>query len=228
MFDEVAPRYDLTNAVLSLGNSGLWRIATTRAIAPRPGEHILDVAAGTGTSSAAIAKSGANVVAADFSPGMIAEGRRRHARTPRLTFHEADATRLPFDDNQFDAVTISFGLRNVVDVEAALSEFLRVTRPGGRLVICEFSTPPHRAWNAIYGFYQKRVMPLMARLFSSHSSAYDYLNESIRAWPQQAELAQRIRDAGYADVAWRNLTGGIVALHRAFKLPTGSADRLDS
>lgn len=217
MFDEVAPGYDRTNAVLSFGNSALWRIATTRALGVHAGSKVLDVAAGTGTSSAAIAKTGATVIAADFSQGMIAEGKRRHPNHPNLTFQIADATALPFEDDQFDAVTISFGLRNVVDVDKALSEFFRVAKPGGRVVVCEFSTPPNKLIRSSYHWYQRTVMPLLVKAVSSNDTAYDYLNESILAWPTQSELAAKIRAAGFADVEWRNLTGGIVALHRGVK-----------
>ncbi|MFF2493879.1 class I SAM-dependent methyltransferase [Agromyces sp. NPDC058064] len=217
MFDRVAAAYDRTNNVLSVGNAPLWRVATTRAVDPKPGERILDVAAGTGTSSASLAKSGASVVAADFSPGMIEVGRRRQAHVPNLVFVEADATKLPFDDDSFDAVTISFGLRNVNEPRQAIAEFFRVTKPGGRLVICEFSTPPTQFVQFGYGVYQRYVMPPLVKLSSSNDTAYEYLNESINAWPKQPELAAWIREAGYADVAWRNLTMGVVALHRGRK-----------
>ena len=146
MFDQVAGRYDRTNTALSLGNDRLWRVATRRAVAPRAGERILDLAAGTGASSVSLARSGAEVVAADFSPGMIAEGRRRHGDVPGLSFVEADATDLPFGNDEFDAVTMSFGLRNVNEPRKALAELYRVTKPGGRVVICEFSHPPSRAF----------------------------------------------------------------------------------
>lgn len=217
MFDQVAGRYDLTNTVLSLGQDQLWRIATTRAIAPARGERILDLAAGTGASAVALARSGADVVAADFSPGMIAEGRRRHGGIPNLTFVEADATNLPFADDEFDVVTMSFGLRNVNEPRAALAELLRVTAPGGRLVICEFSHPPSRAFHRLYDFYNDRVLPVIAKTLSSNAEAYDYLNESIKDWPDQQTLAAWIRAAGWTDVAHRNLSLGIVALHRAVK-----------
>lgn len=217
MFDEVAPGYDRTNAVLSFGQAAPWRRATTRALQTGPGQRVLDVAAGTGTSSAAIAKTSAVVVAADFSPGMIAEGKRRHPNTPNLTFQIADATALPFADDEFDAVTISFGLRNVVDVPKALSEFYRVTKPGGRVVVCEFSTPPNRVVRAAYHWYQRWIMPTLVKWVSSNDTAYDYLNESIAAWPAQPELTALIRSAGYEHVAWRNLSAGIVALHRGLK-----------
>ncbi|WP_127792183.1 class I SAM-dependent methyltransferase [Agromyces sp. LHK192] len=219
MFDRVAAGYDRTNTVLSVGNAPLWRIATTRAVDPKPGERILDVAAGTGTSSASLARSGASVVAADFSPGMIEVGRQRQAHVPNLVFVEADATALPFDDGQFDAVTISFGLRNVHEPKRALAEFLRVTKPGGRLVICEFSHPQSPVARTGYDLYQRYVMPPLVRLSSSNDTAYEYLNESINAWPAQRQLAAWIREAGWTAVAWRDLTLGVVALHRARKAP---------
>lgn len=223
MFDQVARGYDRTNTVLSLGNDRMWRAATTRAVSPRPGERILDLAAGTGASSVSLAKSGAEVVAADFSPGMIAEGERRYGATSpgggirNLSFVQADATDLPFGDAEFDAVTMSFGLRNVNEPEKALRELLRVTRPGGRVVICEFSHPPSGAFNRLYRFYNDRVLPTVAKAVSSNAEAYDYLNESIRDWPDQRTLSAWIREAGWTDVAFRNLSMGIVALHRGRK-----------
>ncbi len=223
MFDQVARRYDLTNDVLSLGNDRLWRVATRRAIDPKRGERILDLAAGTGASSAALASSGAEIVAADFSPGMIAEGRRRFGAQapgggiPNLTFAEADAAALPFADDEFDAVTMSFGLRNVAEPKKALAELLRVTRPGGRLVICEFSHPPSPAFAGLYRFYNGRVLPAVARVVSSNAEAYEYLGESIADWPDQRTLSAWLREAGWTDVAYRNLSFGIVALHRARK-----------
>jgi demethylmenaquinone methyltransferase/2-methoxy-6-polyprenyl-1,4-benzoquinol methylase len=217
MFDEVAAHYDRTNTLLSVGNASLWRMATTKAVNPQPGERILDIAAGTGTSSAALAHSGAHVVAADFSAGMIEVGRARHAHNEHIDFVQADATALPFQDNEFDAVTISFGLRNVVEPKKALAEFYRVTKPGGRVVICEFSTPPLTLVRQSYFAYLNHVMPRVVRLASSNAEAYDYLGESIAAWPTQRVLSGWLRSAGYSAVAYRNLTLGIVALHRGTK-----------
>ena len=214
MFDAVARGYDRTNAVMSLGNSGLWRIATVRAVDPKPGERILDIAAGTGTSSVALARTGATVVAVDFSPGMIAEGRRRH---PRIEFVEADAEKLPFGDEEFDAVTISFGLRNVNHPQVALAEMFRVLKPGGRAVICEFSKPPRAVFRTGYGAYMRFIMPVVARVTSTEPEAYDYLAESIQQWPDQGTLSQWMRGVGFTRVAYRNLTAGVVALHRGHK-----------
>jgi len=214
MFDGVARRYDRTNAIMSVGNAPLWRAATVRAVGPRRGEKILDVAAGTGTSSAALARSGATVVALDFSAGMIEEGRRRH---PKVEFVEADAEDMPFGDDEFDAVTISFGLRNVAHPERALAEMYRVMKPGGRLVVCEFSKPPRALFRTGYAAYMRFVMPVVAAIASSNRDAYDYLRESIQQWPDQGTLSQWIRAAGFTRVAYRNLTAGVVALHRGHK-----------
>ncbi|MBU4335437.1 MAG: demethylmenaquinone methyltransferase [Actinobacteria bacterium] len=214
MFDTVAPRYDLTNDVLSLGQDRIWRRATARALAAAPGERVLDLAAGTGTSSGPLADSGVQVVACDLSTGMLAVGKRRR---PDLAFVAGDATALPFADGSFDAVTISFGLRNVVDTKAALSEMMRVTRPGGRLVICEFSRPTVPGFRQAYDVYLTRLLPLVARTVATGSDAYQYLAESIVDWPDQLALGRLVRAAGWDKVAYRNLTGGIVALHRAVR-----------
>ena len=212
MFDEVAKGYDRTNALLSGGNSVLWRMATVKALDLKPGERVLDVAAGTGTSSKALQKTGATVVALDFSPGMVAEGRKRH---PDIEFVEGDAEALPFPPASFDAVTISFGLRNVNQPQVAIGEMYRVLKPGGRIVICEFSHPDRALIRGSYKTYLKYVMPAIAKVTSSHPDAYTYLMDSINAWPTQSVLAQWLRAAGFSRVAYRNLTGGIVALHRA-------------
>ena len=212
MFDTVAERYDLTNDVLSAGQDRRWRRATVAAVGAQPGQTVLDIAAGTGTSSEPFADAGVHVVPADFSLGMLRVGQRRR---PDLAFTAADATRLPFADAYFDAVTMSFGLRNVVDVDGALREFARVTKPGGRLVVCEFSQPVWGPVRAAYLNYLMRALPAIARRTSSNPESYVYLAESIRAWPDQRGLADRIGAAGWAQVQWRNLSGGIVALHRA-------------
>ncbi|MDQ1731355.1 MAG: demethylmenaquinone methyltransferase / 2-methoxy-6-polyprenyl,4-benzoquinol methylase [Pseudonocardiales bacterium] len=225
MFDGVAKRYDLTNSVLSFAQDRRWRRRTRDALGLRPGQRVLDVAAGTGVSTAELARSGAYAVASDFSLGMLRAGARKQERR-RLPMVAADALNLPFADGTFDAVTISFGLRNIVDVPAALREFARVTKPGGRLVICEFSTPDLRIgirplavrvslFRHVYMNYLMRALPWVARRVSSNPDAYVYLAESIRSWPDQAALGRTVAASGWSDVSWRNLTGGIVALHRA-------------
>lgn len=221
MFDGVARRYDLTNTVLSMGMDRGWRAATADALDVDAGLQVLDLAAGTATSSRAFAERGADVVACDFSVGMLRVGARRLAAEPAeagsVRLVAGDALALPFPDATFDRVTISFGLRNVADVSTALAELARVTRPGGRLVVCEFSRPTWRPWRTVYLEYLMRALPALARAVSSSPDSYVYLAESIRAWPDQAELARRIAAAGWSAVAWRDLTGGIVALHRAVR-----------
>jgi demethylmenaquinone methyltransferase/2-methoxy-6-polyprenyl-1,4-benzoquinol methylase len=216
MFDGVAQRYDLTNTVLSMGQDRGWRRATRSALALRPGERVLDVGAGTGVSTEELGRGGVFAVGADLSTGMLQAGRSVRPRVPLLA---GDALRLPFGDGTFDAVTISFALRNVVDTDAALRELARVTRPGGRLVICEFSHPVNGPFRAVYLQYLMRSLPAVARAVSSNPEAYVYLAESIRAWPDQAGLAARVAGSGpWGRVGWRNLTGGVVALHRATRV----------
>ena len=214
MFDGVAEKYDLTNTVLALRQDRRWRRAVAEALNLKRGEKALDLAAGTGTSSEPFVDAGVLTVPCDFSLGMLRVGRRRR---PDMSFVAGDATRLPFADASFDAVTISFGLRNVVDVTGALGELLRVTRPGGRLVICEFSHPTWAPFRTVYTEYLMRALPAVARAVSSNPDAYVYLAESIRAWPDQAGLAAQLQAAGWSKVAFRNLSGGIVALHRAVR-----------
>jgi demethylmenaquinone methyltransferase/2-methoxy-6-polyprenyl-1,4-benzoquinol methylase len=212
MFDDVAKRYDLTNDILSLGQDRQWRKAVVDAVDAKPGERVLDLAAGTGTSSQPFADRGAEVVPCDFSQGMLRVGKRAK---PHLPFTAGDGTRLPFADDTFDAVTISFGLRNIVDPDAGLREMRRVTRPGGRLVVCEFSHPTWAPFRTVYIEYLMKALPPIAKAVSSSPDAYVYLAESIRAWPDQPGLAARIDAAGWRSVKWRNLSGGIVALHHA-------------
>jgi demethylmenaquinone methyltransferase / 2-methoxy-6-polyprenyl-1,4-benzoquinol methylase len=252
MFDQIAERYDLLNDVLSLGQDRLWRRFVAATVAARPGERVLDLAAGTGTSSRTFTTAGAYCVACDFSLGMLQVGARKAASrdrpggagpggrppgTPRparglgrssrapdavpapgpLRFAAGDALALPFRDGAFDAVTSSFGLRNVTDPDAALAEMLRVTRPGGRLVICEFGHLPSAQLDAWYGRYLSAFLPAVARRLSPSGDAYEYLAESIRDWPRQAELARRIGAAGWTAIRWRNLTLGVVTVHAALR-----------
>jgi demethylmenaquinone methyltransferase/2-methoxy-6-polyprenyl-1,4-benzoquinol methylase len=215
MFDNVAEGYDRTNAVATMGlEKHYWRPETFKEIAPRKGMKILDLAAGTGASSAKLREAGAEVVSCDFSVGMLRVGKRRH---PELDLIAGDALRLPFADSIFDVVTISWALRNVNDVAVALREMLRVTRPGGRLVVLEQSHPTWKPFRVVYLEYMMRAVPVVAKAVSSNPDAYEYLAESTRAWPAQEPLARTIEDAGWSRVQWRNLTGGLVAIHRAVK-----------
>jgi len=214
MFDGVAKRYDRTNTVISLGQDRMWRKETRLALGLRSGETVLDLGAGTGVSTQELARSGAYAVGADLSLGMLEAG---HARRPDVPLLASDALALPFADGTFDAVTISLALRNIVDPDAALREMARVTASGGRLVVCEFSRPVWAPFRGVYTGYLMRAIPPVARRVSSNPDAYVYMAESIRAWPDQAALASRVEAAGWRKVAWRNLTGGIVALHRGLK-----------
>lgn len=214
MFDQVAKRYDFLNDLLSLGRTRAWRRSVVAIIAPHPGMRILDCAAGTGSSTAPLVAAGADAIASDFSLGMLEAGAKRERE---LTFVAADNLALPFADEVFDVVTISFGLRNVADVSKALTQAHRVTKPGGRLVICEFSHPTNRAFRFIYFRYLMRVLPPLARAFSSNPEAYIYLAESIEQWPNQSALAAQVSAAGWSNVSWQNRTGGIVAIHLARK-----------
>lgn len=212
MFDDVGERYDITNTVLSFGLDRRWRTKTRKRLDLKPGERVLDLAAGTAVSTVELAKSGAWVVACDFSQGMLAAGRNRDV--PKVA---GDAMHLPFADEVFDAVTISYGLRNIHDFEAGLREMARVTKPGGRLTVNEFSTPIVPGFRTLYKEYLPLALPRVAKVFSSNPEAYEYLAESIRAWPDQEALAAAINRNGWEGAGWQDLTGGIVALHSATK-----------
>lgn len=212
MFDAVGEKYDLTNSVLSFGQDSRWRKRTREVLDLKPGQKVLDLAAGTAVSTVELSKSGAWCVACDFSRGMLAAGRER--AVPKVA---GDGMGLPFADNTFDAVTISYGLRNIHDFELGLREMARVTKPGGRLAVAEFSTPVVPIFGTVYKEYLTRLLPPIARVVSSNPQAYIYLAESIRAWPNQRELAGRINANGWHNCNWENLTLGIVALHTATK-----------
>jgi demethylmenaquinone methyltransferase / 2-methoxy-6-polyprenyl-1,4-benzoquinol methylase len=215
MFDGVARRYDLTNTVLSFAQDRRWRRRTRQCLQLASGDRVLDLAAGTGVSTVELARGGARAVACDFSIGMLRAGRAIKKRRQAVPFVAGDAMALPFRDASFDAAVISFGLRNVADVPAALREMRRVVRPGGRLVVCEFSSPTWQPFRLVYLNYLMRALPWVARRVSSNADAYVYLAESIRAWPAQEALAATIAEAGWHNVRHRNLTGGVVALHMA-------------
>ncbi len=224
MFDAIAGRYDLLNDILSAGQVRLWRRAVARITGAGPGDRVLDLAAGTGTSSLSFTETGADCVACDFSLGMLRVGRSRRGSGPvsggqedrgRLGYVAGDALRLPFRDSSFDAVTISFGLRNVASPGAALAEMRRVTRPGGRLVVCEFSTITIAPVDMLYRRYLIHILPAIARRTARNPEAYEYLAESIADWPAQRELAGIIEAAGWSAVRWRDLSLGVVAVHVA-------------
>jgi demethylmenaquinone methyltransferase/2-methoxy-6-polyprenyl-1,4-benzoquinol methylase len=214
MFDDVASSYDILNDLLSLGQTKAWRKSVISIIAPKSGMKILDIAAGTGSSSRPLVNKGAEVIALDFSAGMLAQGRKQHKD---IKFVQGDALKLPFDENFFDVTTISFGLRNTSNTSTALQEALRVTKPGGKIVIAEFSHPVNKLFRFIYLNYLMKALPLLARKISKNPQAYIYLAESIRAWPNQPGLALLLEQNGWKSVAWQDLTFGIVAVHIGYK-----------
>ncbi|MGJ0182131.1 demethylmenaquinone methyltransferase [Corynebacterium glyciniphilum] len=218
MFDAVGKNYDLTNTVLSFGQDRMWRKRTRRRLDLAPGDKVLDLAAGTAVSTVELSESGAWCVACDFSPGMLAAGKDRDV--PKVC---GDGMSLPFPDDTFDAVTISFGLRNIVDPAVGLREMARVTKPGGRLTVCEFSTPVVPVFRTVYMEYLMRALPAVAKAVSSNAEAYVYLAESIREWPDQEALASLINRSGWEGCGWQNLTFGITALHSATKPATKPA-----
>ena len=212
MFDGVAKRYDRTNTVMTLGFDRRWRETTRQVLDAGQGEKVLDLAAGTGASTIEYTRDGAWCIAADFSLGMLKAGLRR--KVPMVA---ADALHLPFADESFDVATITLGIRNFVDTKAALTEIARVVRPGGRLVICEVSTPTFPPIRFVYRRFILRAITWIGRRSSTNPDAYAYLAESMLTWPDQRGLAEIIASAGWMDVEWMNLTFGVVAIHRATK-----------
>ncbi len=214
LFQAVAGRYDLMNDIMSMGIHRLWKRGLARAVNAQRGEHVVDLAGGTGDVARLMAKSGARVVVCDPSPAMMAVGRGRCPES--VDFVAGSAETMPFEGNSVDALTISFGLRNVTALHAALAEIHRVLRPGGRFFCLEFSRP----WPLIAPFYDAwsyTVIPRLGAWVAGEPAAYDYLIESIRAFPTQAKLADAMCDAGFTEVGWRNYSGGIACLHRGTK-----------
>ena len=216
VFDSVAPRYDLMNDLMSAGLHRVWKAFTVQLAGLRPGQRVLDVASGTGDLARAFAQRvqpGGMVVATDINGAMLDEGRRRlldaGVCVPAV---QCDAEQLPFADASFDRVSVAFGLRNMTHKEAALAEFRRVLRPGGKLLVLEFSRP----WEAVrplYDWYSFQVLPRLGKLVAGDAGSYRYLAESIRKHPDQATLKAMMEQAGFVSVQWYNLSAGVVALH---------------
>ncbi len=218
MFDRIAPRYDLLNAVLSLGVDRSWRRRAVRAALARSPRRVLDVATGTADLAIALASAGseAEVVGVDFSENMLKVGRAKAARRGLpVRLESGDGMALPYEDASFDSVTIAFGLRNFADIDAGLREFRRVLTPGGRLVVLEFPPPPRGAFGLAFRFYFLRVLPRLGGLISGDGGAYRYLPASTLAFPPPEELARRMRRAGFESVTWSMLTFGVAAMHVA-------------
>jgi demethylmenaquinone methyltransferase / 2-methoxy-6-polyprenyl-1,4-benzoquinol methylase len=224
VFTSVAAKYDVMNDLMSLGAHRLWKQFTLSLTGLRPGQRALDVAGGTGDLAAGllrqVGKSG-RVILSDVNPNMLEIGRDRLLDAGFVGNVEcivADAEALPFEDNAFDCVTIGFGLRNVTDKAAALSSTRRVLKPGGQLLVLEFSTPVAPGLKSIYDAYSFNVLPLLGRLVAQDAQSYRYLAESIRMHPDQETLLEMLRTAGFAQTRYHNLTGGIVAVHRGYKI----------
>ena len=223
VFHSVAAKYDIMNDLMSGGVHLLWKRFTIEAAAPRPGQQILDIAGGTGDLTqqfcTRVGPTG-HVVLADINSSMLSVGRDKLLNlglAHNITYTQADAQFLPFNDNSFDCITIAFGLRNVTDKDLALQSMLRVLKPGGRLLVLEFSKPQSRAIEAIYDQYSFKLLPLMGKLVANDADSYRYLAESIRKHPDQDTLKNMMQNAGFSQCTYTNLTGGVVALHKGFK-----------
>lgn len=222
IFSSIAGRYDVFNALASMGIDRLWRRALVKTSALTNDSRVLDLCAGTGDVSLAIANQAApaEVVVTDFTPEMLEIAERKageYTGRSLLTFKLADAQELPFADESFDVVTVAFGVRNLPERERNFAEVLRVLKPGGRYVILEFSRPPFAPWRGAYHVYLRHAIPAIGGLLTGERDGFVYLNDSIRRFPSQPELAAELREAGFSAISWRNLTGGIVALHTAVK-----------
>ena len=223
VFHSVAAKYDIMNDLMSAGIHRLWKRATIEMSAVRPGQQVLDIAGGTGDLTAKFSRlvgSQGHVVLADINGSMLNVGRDKllnHGIANNVTFTQADAQYLPFADNSFDCITIAFGLRNVTDKSLALQSMLRVLKPGGRLLILEFSKPTSATLEKIYDQYSFRLLPLMGKLVAQDADSYRYLAESIRMHPDQNGLLALMQAAGFSQCSFSNMTGGVVALHKGFK-----------
>jgi demethylmenaquinone methyltransferase/2-methoxy-6-polyprenyl-1,4-benzoquinol methylase len=217
LFGAIAPRYDLLNDLQSFGLHRLWKRRVVRCADARSGRRVLDVCCGTGDVSLALARTGAEVVGLDFSEPMLAVARKRVPGGGQVTFVQGDALKLPFESGAFDAVTISYGLRNLADIPAGLAEMLRVLRSGGRLVILDFGKPGNAFWRAAYFGYLRVVVPVLGRFVSGNRQAYAYILESLKHYPAQAGISGMLNSLSIESLEVRNLLGGIMSIHGATK-----------
>ncbi len=224
VFDSVASRYDIMNDLMSFGVHRLWKHIAIDLAAVRNGQQVLDLASGTGdlaTRYAALVGPQGRVVMSDINAAMLEEGRKRmidSGHVGNVEYLQIDAEKIPFDDNSFHCVSIAFGLRNVTDKGQALREMLRVLKPGGRALVLEFSHPGSKPLGKLYDLFSFKALPLIGKLVTNDADSYRYLAESIRMHPDQESLLQMMQDAGFERCDYHNLTGGIVAIHRGFKL----------
>ena len=222
IFSQIADRYDVFNAMASMGIDRSWRRELVRACRLGPDSRVLDLASGTGDLAFAIANLGhpAEVVATDFVPEMLAVAEKKAAENPPavpVTFSVADAQDIPFADATFDVVTVAFGVRNFPERERNFAEVLRLLKPGGRYVILEFSRPTLAPWRGVYHLYLRHAIPAIGGILTGDRDGFVYLNDSIRQFPTQPALAAELREAGFNAITWKDLSGGIVALHTAVK-----------
>ncbi len=223
VFNSVAQKYDIMNDVMSMGIHRVWKFITVEMSGVRPGHRVLDLAGGTGDLTAKFSKlvgENGEVVLSDINDAMLSVGRDKlinKGLVNNIRYVQANAEMLPFPDNHFNAITIGFGLRNVTDKAKALKEMHRVLKPGGRLLVLEFSKPENEALAKVYDWYSFNLLPKMGQLITQDAESYQYLAESIRMHPDQETLKQMMHDAGFDEVDYQNMTGGIVALHRGFK-----------
>jgi demethylmenaquinone methyltransferase / 2-methoxy-6-polyprenyl-1,4-benzoquinol methylase len=222
IFSAIAERYDTFNKMASLGIDRGWRRELVRSAHLSPSSRVLDLACGTGDVAFALANLGhpAEVVATDFNAEMLAVAEKKAAENPPavpVSFSIADAENLPFDDNSFDVVSVAFGVRNFPDRERNFHEVKRVLKPGGRYLILEFSRPTFGPWRGTYHLYLRHAVPAIGGALTGDREGFEYLNDSIRQFPSQAPLAAELRKAGFTTISWKDLSGGIVALHTAVK-----------
>lgn len=223
IFSQIAKKYERFNAVSSFGAYKAWLHGMMKQAPIKPTDDVLDIAGGTGdvTFAVARAKYPAHIQCTDLVPEMLEVAEAHYAAGAAdgvpVTFEVVDAQNIPYKDNSYDAVTMAYGIRNMPDRPRALAEMFRVLKPGGALVCLEFSTPPNAVWRSLYNFYLKHLIPFWGGLITGDKSGFVYLSKSIKAFPDQEHLAQMMREAGFENISWKNYTGGIAAVHVAFK-----------